>query len=321
MKFLILAVSVAAAVILLLFIVCAIVFNQLIWLKTIPIPKFIYSLIAGNDGPNQYEKEVKKAEKHFKELPLEKLEINAQGSMLRANLLLPEKSNGMLIIACHGARSSGLGEFAFMADYFYNGGFTVLLPEHRGCGKSDGKFMGYGTHESKDTLLWLDYAKQRFPQLKIFLLGVSMGGATVLMMSDKIKQGEVCGIISDCAYTSAWEEFKYQLKVSFHLPAFPILHICNLYCRLFAHYSFKDASPIDCVKNAKAPVLFIHGKDDDFVPFFMEKQLYDACGAHKELLVVDGAVHARSYYKNSALYERRLNAFFEKYSGKVPLER
>lgn len=319
MKFLLVIVCIAAAVLLLLFLVCAVVFNQLIWLKTIPIPKFIYSLIAGNDGPNQYEQEAKKAEKHFKELPLEKLELDPGGCTLRANLLLPEKSNGMLVIACHGARSSGLGEFAFMADYFYNGGFTVLMPEHRGCGKSDGKFMGYGTHESKDTLLWLDYAKSRFPDLKIFLLGVSMGGATVLMMSDKIKPGEVCGIISDCAYTSAWEEFKYQLKVSFHLPAFPILHICNLYCRLFAHYSFKDAAPVECVKNANAPVLFIHGKEDDFVPFFMEKQLYEACGAPKEILEVDGAVHARSYYKNSALYERCLNAFFEKYSGKVPL--
>lgn len=315
MKFLIIVLAVAAVLALILFAVCGVVFNQLIWLKTIPIPKFIYSLIAGNDGPDQYEKEVKKAEAHFKQLPLEKLRLEPDGCTLRANLLLPEKSNGILVIACHGARSSGLGEFAFMADYFYEGGFTVLMPEHRGCGISGGKFMGYGTHESRDTMLWLDYAEKRFPGFKIFLLGVSMGAATVLMMSDKIKTGGVRGIVSDCAYTSAWDEFRYQLKESFHLPAFPILHICDLYCRIFAHYSFKDASPVKCVENSKAPVLFIHGKEDDFVPFFMERQLYEACGAEKELLEVDGAVHARSYHTNSALYEKHLNAFFEKYGG------
>ena len=97
------------------------------------------------------------------------------------------------------------------------------MPEHRGCGISDGKFMGYGTHESRDTMLWLDYAEKRFPELSIFLLGVSMGAATVLMMSDKLPENSVKGIIADCSYTSAWDEFKYQLKVSFHLALF-------LYC-------------------------------------------------------------------------------------------
>lgn len=320
MKALIIIICVFAAILLILFAACALILNQLISLKTIPIPKFIYSLVAGNDGPDQFEEEARSAERHFKTLPIESIEIDSNGCVLKAHLLIPEKSNGILIIACHGARSSGLGEFAFEADYFYNGGFTVLMPEHRGCGISGGSYMGYGTHESKDTLLWLDYAKRRFPDLSIFLLGVSMGAATVLMMSDKITKKDVKGIISDCAYTSAWDEFKYQLKTSFHLPAFPVLHICDLLCRIFAHYSFKDASPLKCVENSNVPVLFIHGKNDDFVPFYMEKELYDACGSEKQLLAVDGAVHARSYHQNSALYEHSLNEFFEKYSGASALK-
>lgn len=317
MKALIIILCVAAALFFLLFAACAVILNQLISLKTIPIPKFLYSLVAGNDGPNRYEKEALAAEAHFKTLPLEELELDSAGCALRAKLLVPEKSNGILLVACHGARSSGLGEFAFEADYFYYNGFTVLMPEHRGCGISGGSFMGYGTHESADTLLWLDYAKKRFPNLSVFLMGVSMGAATVLMMSDKIGNGDVKGIIADCSYTSAWAEFAYQLKTSFHLPAFPILHICDLLCRLFAHYSFKDAAPIEHVKNSWAPVLFIHGTKDDFVPFYMEKELYDACGAEKELLAVEGAVHARSYYHSRALYERALNTFFEKHSGAI----
>lgn len=319
MKIIIIVAAVAIVILLFLLAVCAVVLNQLISLKTIRIPKFFYSLVAGNDGPNQFEQENRKAVNHFKTLPLEELELHSEGCTLRAKLLVPEKSNGILVIACHGARSSGLGEFAFEADYFYDGGFTVLMPEHRGCGISDGKFMGYGTHEAKDTLLWLDYARKRFPELSIFLLGVSMGGATVLMMSDKIPENSVKGIIADCAYTSAWEEFKYQLKVSFHLGAFPILYLCDFLCRLYAHYSFKDAAPVESVKNAKAPVLFIHGTADDFVPFYMEKELYSACGSEKKMLAVDGAVHARSYYKNSALYEKTLNDFFDEHSQKVPL--
>lgn len=312
MKIIVILLCVLAVFALLLFAVCAVIVNQLIFLKTIPIPQFIYKLVAGNDGPNLFEKEAKEAERHFKSLPLESIEIDG-GCPLKAKLLVPEKSNGILVISCHGARSSALGEFAFCADYFYNGGFTVLMPEHRGCGISGGRFMGYGTHESKDTMRWLDYAKKRFPDLSVFLLGVSMGAATVLMMSDKISKNDVKGIISDCSYTSLWDELKYQLKTSFHLPAFPVLYICNLICKVSARYSFKDASPVNCVKHSNVPVLFIHGTEDDFVPFYMEKELYDACGSEKEILAVDGAVHARSYFHNSALYEKAINAFFNKY--------
>lgn len=313
MKILLIVICAAAALLILLFAACAVILNGLISLKTIPIPKFIYTLISGNAGSSQKEKDLLAATEHFKSLPLEEIEMDSAGCALRAKLLLPQNSNGILLIACHGARNSAIGEFAVEADYFYNNGFTVLMPEHRGCGISGGAFMGYGTHESADTLMWLEYAKKRFPNLNIFLLGVSMGAATVLMMSDRVKKDEVRGIISDCAYTSAWAEFEYQLKSSFHLPAFPVLHICNLLCRLFARYSFKDAAPIEHVKHSAVPVLFIHGKNDYFVPFYMEKELYDACRSEKELLSVEGAAHAESYYRSSALYEQTLNAFFEKH--------
>ena len=198
-----------------------------------------------------------------------------------------------------------------MAPYLYKKGYTVLFPDHRGCGESDGKYMGYGTHESQDTLLWLDYAKTYYPELPVFLLGVSMGGATVLMMSDKVNPAQVKGIIADCAYTSAWAEFRYQLRTSFHLPPFPILHICNLYCKLFAGYSFHQAAPIAAVAKARVPVLFIHGKKDDFVPFFMRDQLYNACPTEKAKLTVPAAVHARSYYTDPTAYQLALERFTE----------
>lgn len=303
-----------AALIVLIFIVCGIIFNQLVWRRTLPLPKFIEKLIVGNGEPSKFDTDLKRAVDSFEALPLEKVELTAKdGATLRGKVLIPKKSNGRLIIACHGARSSGIGEFCFMSEYLYSNGYTLVMPDHRGCANSDGKYMGYGTHESKDTMLWLTYVRTRFPDLSVFLLGVSMGGATVLMMSDKIDDSAVKGIVADCPYTSAWEEFSYQLKASFHLPDFPILHICNLYCRIFSGYSFKEASPLKAVKNTKKPVLFIHGSDDDFVPVYMQKILFDACPAPKEILTVKGAVHARSYYTNPKAYEAALEHFFDRF--------
>ena len=315
MKIIIIACSVIAAVILILFIACGFIYNQLVWRKTIPVPKFILNAIAGYEIPTDYDRATAEAEKKLLALPIETVEINApDGEKLIARVVTPEKSNGRLILACHGVRSSGIGEFCLISEYLYKNGYTFIMPDHRGCGDSGGKFMGYGTHESKDSYLWINYAKQHFPNLDIFLMGVSMGGATVLMMNEYADDEAIKGVIADCAYTSAWDEFSYQLKTSFHMPDFPILHICNLYSKIFAGYSFKDASPIKAVKKAKKPVLFIHGGKDDFVPTFMEKQLYDACCAEKEMVTVANAVHARSYYADPKTYEAAIESFMDKYS-------
>lgn len=297
--------------IILLLLICGFTFNQIIWYKQIPLPKFIGRLIAGNESAqSDYDRDRDAALKAFADFPIEKLSLTASnGEILRGSVITPPNTNGKLLIVCHGAHSSGIGEFCFAMPYFYREGYTVLMPEHRGCGESDGKFLGYGTHESKDTLLWLEYARKRFPELNIYLYGVSMGGATVLMMSDKINDPAVKGVIADCSYTSAWDEFSYQLKTSFHLPNFPMLHTCNLICRLICGYDFRDASPVKAVSNSSLPVLFIHGAADDFVPQFMQDELYAVCPTRKEKLTVDGAVHARSYYTDPAAYESAMESF------------
>lgn len=315
MEILIIVCSVIAAVILILFIACGFIYNQIVWRKTIPVPKFIVSAVAGDKIPKEYDKAAAEAEKKLLAMPIKTVEINApDGEKLIARVVTPEKSNGRLILACHGARSSGIGEFRLISEYLYKNGYTFIMPDHRGCGDSGGKFMGYGTHESKDSYLWIDYAKEHFPNLDIFLMGVSMGGATVLMMNEYADDEAIKGVIADCSYTSAWNEFSHHLKTSFHVPNFPILYICNLYNRIFAGYSFKKASPIEAVKNAKKPVLFIHGGEDEFVPTYMEKQLYDACCTEKEMITVANAVHARSYYADPKTYEAAIERFMDKYS-------
>lgn len=307
--------GVLLGLLLLLFLGCALVFNQIVWRKTWHLPRFIEKWIAGSEMPDAYEADAKRQEEYFSTYPLEKVSLKTpDGATLRGQILEPKEKNGTLILACHGCRSSGFGEFCFMAPSLYKKGYTLLLPDHRGCGESDGKYMGFGTFESEDTLLWIDFLKERFPNMPIFLLGVSMGAATVLMMSDKVEDSAIRGIIADCSYTSAWDEFSYQMKTSFHLPEFPILPIVDGFCKRFCHYSFRDAAPIEHVKHAKKPILFIHGDKDDYVPFYMEKELFDACSTEKWYCVVEGAVHARSYYTNAEAYEQALEAFIKKCS-------
>lgn len=50
--------AVAAAAVVLLFFVCGFIFNQLVWRKTVSIPRWITDRIAGNAMPDAYEKRI-----------------------------------------------------------------------------------------------------------------------------------------------------------------------------------------------------------------------------------------------------------------------
>ena len=56
-----------------------------------------------------------------------------------------------------------------------------------------------------------------------------------------------------------------------------------------------DFTPLKAVQHAKYPILFIHGKEDRFIPVRMAHELYNACSSDKRLFLVDGAGHGASY--------------------------
>ena len=67
------------------------------------------------------------------------------------------------------------------------------------------------------------------------------------------------------------------------------------------------------LKNARLPVLMVHGLSDDFVPSSMTQQGYDACCGHKEILMVEGAGHGVSFLVDKQTYTKRIITFLEKY--------
>ena len=61
-------------------------------------------------------------------------------------------------------------------------------------------------------------------------------------------------------------------------------------------------------------MLFAHGTDDSFVPFFMGEQNFAACGSeHKEFLPIEGADHAASFLTDKPKYEAKLDEMIQKY--------
>lgn len=233
-----------------------------------------------------------------------------EGMRLCSELIPAESESHKWAIAVHGYRGVHSDVYP-LALYYSEENYNVLMPDLRGCGDSEGDYVGMGWLDRKDMLRWIDLILQKDPEAEIVLHGISMGGATVCMTSGEDLPANVKAIVSDCAYTSVWDIFSDELKLLFHLPDFPILHLASAFCSLRAGYGFREASSLEQVKKATVPMLFIHGSEDNFVSTDMVYVLYDACAAEKELLVVDGAWHGTSCNHNPELYFETLFSFLD----------
>ena len=206
-----------------------------------------------------------------------------------------------------------LKEYAYYIKFYHDLGFNILLPDNRAHGESEGTYIGFGWLDRLDCIQWIYKMKEYFNKdLQIVLHGISMGSATVLMASGEELPSDVKCIISDCGFTSVLEEFEHELKLA-HIPPALILPTATLLSKKRVGYSFKEASTIDQVKKSKTPTLFIHGDQDDFVPTYMVYDLYNACGADKDLLIVEGAGHAQSYLVAQELCEKTIIDFMNQY--------
>ena len=214
-------------------------------------------------------------------------------------------------VVCHGY----IGKPADMAKYAYHFaqlGMDVLMPAARGHERNvDAGLIQMGWGDARDLVGWVADIVEQDPDAKILLFGTSMGGAEVMMASGMDGLAEnVRLIVEDCGYTSVWDEFSLQLDNVFGLPSFPILNAADLVCQLRAGYAFEEASAVGSLSQASVPMLFIHGDADEFVPFSMLDECYEACAsAVKEKLVVEGAGHGLSASTDPELYWETVDAF------------
>ncbi|MDD3277815.1 MAG: alpha/beta hydrolase [Lachnospiraceae bacterium] len=270
----------------------------------------------GDDYTDPYGEAIDQAEAKLRKQDCDYVEIIAEdGIKLKGRFYKGAEGNKEVFLAVHGFRNHGTREFSMIQSYYRRRGASYLIIDQRACGDSEGKYMTYGAKESKDMRLWTNWLADHCPaDSRIYLHGISLGSATVLLTAALDLPPQVAGVIADCGYTSAWNEFTHQME---HLASGHgkwVISTVNRICMRRAGFDIHDAAPIDAVKHAKLPHLFIHGDADDFVPYHMGQELYAACTAPKTMLTVEGADHARSYQTAPEQYEKAIADFIEQTS-------
>lgn len=240
----------------------------------------------------------------------EEMEIVSGDGLTLKGVFFPGEGSHNYALVIHGYSSCKEDTFVYAAK-FAKLGMNVLCPDMRAHGESEGTYIGMGWLDRKDVLLWIDEIVKKDGDANIMLFGVSMGGATVLMTSGEELPGNVKVIVSDCAYKDVWNIFSDELKFIFRLPSFPLMNTASLVAKIRAGYTFSEASAINQVKKTKVPILFIHGLEDTFVKTYMCNELYEACPTKKDIMIVDGADHGVSIYRDPEGYFAKIEGFLE----------
>ena len=254
----------------------------------------------------------------FESQPKKELHITSRdGLSLVAELIEAENPIG-LVVAAHGFRSWPSREFALVDKHLYEQGYTVLYPSMRAHRKSAGKYITFGVKERYDIAAWAKLLGEKRPDLPLFLYGQSMGGATVIMASSLDLPKNTRGVIADSAFYSPKDVIGTALVQSYKVPIFPMLPAMDMWARIIAGYSLTATTCKEALDRTDLPFLFIHGTEDELVPYEMGLQNYVQCHTEKQMLTVEGAAHCASYYVDPVRYLACLDGFLKKY-GQMPL--
>uniref|UniRef100_UPI004056C671 alpha/beta hydrolase n=1 Tax=Agathobacter sp. TaxID=2021311 RepID=UPI004056C671 len=265
--------------------------------------------MAGTDW-DAYMPMLQERKARFLEQPMKDAYLKSDDGLRLHATFIPNNGAKKVVIGFHGYTSQGMSDYIGLSDYYLKNGYAMLLPDARAHGESEGTYIGFGVKDRWDAVKWVKWVVAECGEdVQILLHGTSMGGATVLMASGLALPPQVRGIISDCAFTSAKAVFTHVLRSMYHMPPFPIMQIANAVNKKKAGYGLDECNAAEEVKKADVPILLIHGDADFFVPVSMCEEIYKNCKPGTFRLIVKGASHAESYYKDTVKYEMALNEF------------
>lgn len=206
------------------------------------------------------------------------------------------------VVHFHGNAQNLSAHFAYVS-WLPEQGFNLFVFDYRGYGQSEGEPTHRGIYE--DGLAALRYVQSRpdVDAARVLVLGQSLGGAVALAVLGREDVEGVRAVAVESAFYSRASivRDKIALLPVLWLFKWPLsgLVVDN---RGGAGTAVADISPV--------PVLFIHGTDDQVVPFHHAEWLHRRAREPKQLWAVDGAGHTEAFILHGETYRPALAYFF-----------
>jgi fermentation-respiration switch protein FrsA (DUF1100 family) len=196
----------------------------------------------------------------------------------------PAEDRGITVVTFHG-NAGTMADRLEHTRLLHDLGVSILTVEYRGYGNSEGSPSEDGL--AMDARAGLAEARRRGPANKVVIHGRSLGGAVATRLA---ATQPADGLIIESTFTS--------LADMAGRTTIPL-------ARRLVAYNFDSLSHI---RSVTAPVLVVHGEQDELIPLSMGETLRDAAGA--EWLAIPGGLHNDTWVVGGAVYWQKLASFF-----------
>jgi dipeptidyl aminopeptidase/acylaminoacyl peptidase len=204
----------------------------------------------------------------------------------------------------HGLRSNRL-QLVDRIRFLNKAGFSVLAFDFQGSGESAGKSLTFGHLESQDATAALKFIRQKLPNEKIGVIGISMGGVAFLLQTEKTD-----ALILEMVYPTIQKAIENRLNLWLFPGADNLSPFLTAQFPLRLGISVNELRPLDKIKKVDCPTFFIAGESDRHTTLAESRQLFESANQPKDLWIVPQAEHG-DFLKNAPQdYEEKVLTFF-----------
>lgn len=186
--------------------------------------------------------------------------------------------NGITVLLLHG-NEGVLPDYLPEVQILQTLGFSVLLFNYRGFGRSEGTTLGEATLDLDGAAArrYLTTERGIDPQF-IALLGISLGAA----VAADLAATSPCRAVALVGGFASSKQQVVELEAWRNKPWLP---------EFLLDFLSSPFDTIGIIGRANCPVLIVHGENDRLVPFEQARALYDAARPPKRLVVIQDATH------------------------------
>ncbi len=240
------------------------------------------------------------------DLACENVEFPSEsGTTIKGWFLRGEPGKGTVVLM-HGLRSNRLAMLDRIK-FLRSKGYGVLAFDFQGSGESEGRILTFGFRESLDAEAAVRFARERRPDAKIGVIGISMGGAAFLLSKN---MPQVDALVLEMVYPTMQGAIDNRLNMWLFSGAKALSPLLTIQFRPRLGVTVDDLRPIDHLPGRKFPLLLIAGENDRMTTIEESKQLFEAANEPKEMWIVPGADHQDLWKFSGREYQNRVLKFF-----------
>ena len=233
------------------------------------------------------------------------------GVRIASWLVRARRPGGCSVVLAHGLFRSRR-EVLDRAAYLSARGCHALTLDLRRHGDSGGTRTSLGFLEGLDVIAGARFLRREYPENRLYLLGVSMGGAAAARAGAALA-ADIRGVVLDSTFRNVPEVVDRYADLLVGLPPFPAGDLTLLGLALAAGFEPRemDVERFSAVLgDAGVPILVIAGDKDRRAPLAAQTSVFRANGhPASRMIVVAGATHGRPCLLNPRGCEAALAEF------------